>query len=63
MTIFPFSFLIVFVTFLNYFVELKGGCHFVCHPKVGWKGWRALVKLQYVKVLFPLTIAMSLHKI
>jgi hypothetical protein len=32
----------------------------MCHPKVGWK---ALVKLQYVKVSFPLSIAMSLQNI
>jgi hypothetical protein len=53
---FPFSFLVVFVSTLNYFVELGGGWQFVFHPKVGW---RAFVKLQYVKVSFPLAIGMS----
>jgi len=50
--VFPF-FLVVFVSFSLIVVELGGGWHFFCHPKVGW---RILFKFQYVKVHFILHI-------
>jgi hypothetical protein len=55
---FPFSFLVVFVSFFLKIVELEGGRHFFRHPKVGW---RILFKFQYVKVPFHFAHSMFLH--